>query len=361
MLDILDTIAMIVCLLSLPVMIVGLVLICIKKWRKNGLKTLGIGVLLFLGSAILGAFFFHKNEPDQVADNNEIVTSSSTSSIDVATQNESVTQVPAEDTDKQITPTQVNKPDKDDGLGFWGWFWLIFFAFFAFSIFAYWQDKRKKRFEEKVPEQASMSLPPAHPSSDFSVVNKTFPAIENERWEKGIKIFLLCALLIGGIVAIISISPWLLVAIIIVLLLVIAHYSEKKKVKLFEEQVAMLLPDIKVSSFSEACKMFQELDASEYEYRLAHNEKLLGVQERVFFDINKKITLRGRLLVTDQAIVFESPEKNERTTWTRIASVAITYHECQISLRTGIPRNYRFTAFSSPRFTAVIRVLGQFY
>ncbi|WP_375667437.1 hypothetical protein [Bartonella sp. CL435QHHD] len=61
MLDILDTIAMIVCLLSLPVMVVGLVLVCIKKWRKNGLKTLGIGVLLFLGSAILGAFFFTKS------------------------------------------------------------------------------------------------------------------------------------------------------------------------------------------------------------------------------------------------------------------------------------------------------------
>ncbi|WP_375610727.1 MULTISPECIES: hypothetical protein [unclassified Bartonella] len=61
MLDILDTIAMIVCLLSLPVMVVGLVLVCIKKWRKNGLKTLGIGVLLFLGSAIVGAFFFKKS------------------------------------------------------------------------------------------------------------------------------------------------------------------------------------------------------------------------------------------------------------------------------------------------------------
>ncbi|WP_375671472.1 hypothetical protein [Bartonella sp. SD1336NMGDW] len=360
MLDTLNIIAMIVCLLSLPMMIVGLVLVCIKKWRKNGLKTLGIGALLFIGSAIVGASV-HKDKPNQITHNNEIVTSSSTSSIDVATQNESVSQAPAENTDKQVTPTQVNKPDKDDGLGFWGWFWLIFFAFFAFSIFAYWQDKRKKRFEEKVPEQASMSLPSAHPSSDFSVVNKTSPALKNEQLEKWIRIFLLCSLLIGGIVVVISISPWLLVAILIVLLLVIAHYSEKKKVKLFEEQVAMLLPDIKVSSFSEACKMFQELDASEYDYRLAKNEKLLGVQERVFFDINKKIPLRGRLLVTDQAIVFESPEKNERTTWTRIASVTITYHECQVSLRTGIPRNYQFTAFSSPRFTAVIRVLGQFY
>ncbi|CDO46334.1 hypothetical protein KAE70_06585 [Bartonella henselae] len=357
MLDTLNTIAMIVCLLSLPMMIVGLVLVCIKKWRKNGLKTLGIGVLLFISSAIVGASV-HKDKPDQVAHNNEIVSSSSTSSIDVSSQDESMTQASSEDTDKQITSTQVNKPEKDDRLGFWGWFWLIFFAFFALSIFAYWQDKRKKRFEEKVPEQVSMSLPPARPSSYFSVVNKTSPAFKNERLEKGIKIFLLCALLIGGVVAIISISPWLLVATIIVLLLGVAVHSENKKVKLFEEQVAMLQPDIPPSNFEEGCKMLQELDASEYDYRLARNEKLLGVQERVSFDIRKKTRLLGRLLVTDQAIVFESPERNERTTWTRIASVAITYKGCQISRRTGVPLNYQFTAFSSPRFTAVIRTLG---
>ncbi|WP_208438200.1 hypothetical protein [Bartonella taylorii] len=360
MLDTLDIIAMIVCLLSLPMMIFGIVLVCIKKWRKNGLKTLGIGALLFIGSAIVGAYV-HKDKPNQITHNNEIVTSFSTASIDVATQDESVTQAPAENTDKQVTSIEVNKPEKDDELGFWGWFWLIFFVFFALSIFAYWQDKRKKRFEEKVSEQVSMSLPPAHPSSDFLVVNKTSPALKKEQLEKGIKIFLLCALLIVGIVAIISIAPWLLVAIVIVSLLGIAVHFENKKVKLFEEQVAMLQSDIPPSNFLAACEMFQELDASEYDYRLARNEKLLGVQERVSFDISKKTTLLGRLLVTDQAIVFESPERNERTTWTRIASVAITYKGCQVSRRTGVPWNYQFTAFSSPRFTAVIRALGQPY
>ncbi|WP_273719350.1 MULTISPECIES: hypothetical protein [Bartonella] len=358
--DVLDTIAMIVWLLSLPIIITGIVFVCRKKWRKMGLKTLGVGALLFVGAPIVGVAV-QKDKPDQVVHNNEVVTLSSTSSIDVATQDESMAQAPVENTDKQITPTQDNKSDENGGLGFWGWFWLIFFAFFAFSIFAYWQDKRKKRFKEKVPEQASMSPPPAHPSSDFSVVNKTSPAFKNERLEKGIKIFLLCALLIGGIVAVISISPWLLVAIIIVSLLGIAVHFENKNVKLFEEQVAMLQPYIPPSNFLEACEMFQELDASEYDYRLARNEKLLGVQERVSFDISKKTTLWGRLLVTDQAIVFESPERNERTTWTRIASVAITYKGCQVSRRTGIPWNYQFTAFSSPRFTAVIRALGRPY
>ncbi|EJF86923.1 hypothetical protein [Bartonella rattimassiliensis] len=358
--DVLDTIAIIVWLLSLPIIITGIVFVCRKKWRKMGLKTLGVGALLFVSAPIVGVSV-QKDKPGQVVHNNEVVTLSSTSSIDVATQDESMAQAPVENTDKQIMPTQDNKSDENNGLGFWGWFWLIFFAFFAFSIFAYWQDKRKKRFKEKVSEQASMSLPPAHPSSDFSVVNKTSPAFKNERLENGIKIFLLCALLIGGTVAIISISPWLLIAIIIVSLLGIAVHFENKNVKLFEEQVAMLQPDIPPSNFLEACEMFQELDASEYDYRLARNEKLLGVQERVSFDISKKTTLWGRLLVTDQAIVFESPERNERTTWTRIASVAITYKGCQVSRRTGIPWNYQFTAFSSPRFTAVIRALGRPY
>lgn len=356
MLDALNTIAMIVWLLSFPVMIVGLVLVCIKKWRKNGLKTLGIGILLFLGSAIVGVSI-HKDKSDQVVHNNEVVTSSSISSVDISSQDESMAQALVENTDKQITPTQGNKSDENDGLGFWGWFWLIFFAFFAFSIFAYWQDKRKKRFKEKVPEQASMSLPPAHPSSDFSVVNKTSPAFKNERLEKGIKIFLLCALLIGGIVAIISISPWLLVAIIIVSLLGIAVYFENKKEKNFEQEVAMLLPDIKVSSFSEACEMFQELDASEYDYRLARNEKLLGVQENTTFTDGKKNTWDGRLLVTNQAIVFESFEKNERTIWTQIASVAIAYKRCQINRRIGVPWHYQFNSIPNPRFAAVIRTL----
>ncbi|WP_345119448.1 hypothetical protein [Bartonella pachyuromydis] len=352
---------MIVWLLSLPVIIVGLVLVCMKKHRKSGLKTLGIGVLLFLGSAILGAFFFHKVEPDQVAHNNEIISSSSTSSIDVATQDERIIQAPVENTDKKIISTQDKKSDENDGLGFWGWFCLIFLAFIALSIFSYWQDKRKKLSEEKVSEQVSVSSSHAHSSFNSSVANTTSSALKNERLEKGIKIFLLCALLIGGIVVVINISPWLLVGIIIVLLLGIAVHFENKRIKLFEEQVAMLLPDIEVSNFSEACEMFQELDASEYEYRLARNEKLLGIQERVSFNISKKTTLFGRLLVTDQAIVFESSEKNERTTWTRIASVAITYQGFQISRRTGVPLNYQFDAFSSPRFTAVIRTLGQIY
>ncbi|WP_375620548.1 hypothetical protein [Bartonella sp. TS25HLJMH] len=280
MLDTLNIIAMIVCLLSLPMMIVGLVLVCIKKWRKNGLKTLGIGALLFIGSAIVGASV-HKDKPNQITHNNEIVTSSSTSSIDVATQNESVTQVPAEDTDKQITPTQVNKPDKDDGLGFWGWGLLIILTFSAGSaLYNYCLYRRKKHFEQ---------------------------------------------------------------------------------------QVAMLQPDIPPFNFSEACEMFQELDASEYDYRLAPNEKLLGVQEYANFvgkrRVNKieqmVVLARGRLLVTDQAIVFESSEKNERTTWTRIASVDITYEGCRVNRRSGIPWNYKFTA--TPQFAAVVRALGQPY
>ncbi|OPB31393.1 hypothetical protein [Bartonella sp. AR 15-3] len=280
MLDTLNIIAMIVCLLSLPMMVVGLVLVCIKKWRKNGLKTLGIGALLFIGSAIVGASV-HKDRSEQVAHNNEIVISSSTSSIDVATQNESVTQVPAENTDKQVTSIEDNKSDENDGLGFWGWGLLIILTFSTGSaLYNYCLYRRKKHFEQ---------------------------------------------------------------------------------------QVAMLQPDIPPFNFSEACEMFQELDASEYDYRLAPNEKLLGVQEYANFvgkrRVNKieqmVVVARGRLLVTDQAIVFESSEKNERTTWTRIASVDITYEGCRVNRRSGIPWNYKFTA--TPRFAAVVRALGRPY
>ncbi|WP_455475876.1 hypothetical protein [Bartonella sp. B17] len=272
MLDVLDTIAMIVCLLSLVVMVVGLVLVCIKKRRKKGLKTLGIGVLLFLGSAIVGASV-HKDKPEQVAHNNKISTSSSTSSIDVVTQNESVTQTPAENTDKKITSIQDNKSNENDGLGFEEWALLIFFTFFACStLYHYWQYKRKKRFEE---------------------------------------------------------------------------------------QVSMLQPHIPPSNFSEACEIFQELNAYENNYRLARDEKLLEIQKYVTFISSKKTKPFGRLLVTNQAIVFESPEKNERITWTRIASVNITYQGCQINRRSGVPWNYEFTA--TPRFAAIVRSLAQPY
>ncbi|WP_273758948.1 hypothetical protein [Bartonella sp. AU55XJBT] len=361
MLDILDAIAMIVCLLSLSMMVVGLVLVCIKKCRKNGLKTLGIGVLLFLGFAILGVFFFDKIESDQVAYNNEFFSPSSTLLIDIATQNESVTQAILENLDKKSIYVQDKKSDESDALDFWRWFRLIFFAFIALSIFVHWRDKRKKRFKEKVSEQVLMPPPHIHLSSDLSVINKMSPELKKKRLEKRIKIFLLCTLLIGVIVVIISITLWLLVPMLIVLALIIPVYIASKKEKRFEEEVALWQSDIPPSNFEQACEMFQELDASEYDYRLAQNEKLLGVQERVTFNIGENTSLLGRLLVTNQAIVFESPEDNERTTWARIASVSITYQGCHISHRTGAPWNYRFRAIPNPRFAAIIRALGQPY
>lgn len=361
MLDILDVIEMIVCSLSLSGMVVGLVLVCRRKWRKMGLKTLGVGALLFLGSAVLDAFFFHKIKSDQVAYNNDFFSSSSTLLINIATQNESVTRALLENTDKKIISTQDKKSDENDGLGFWRWFRLIFFAFIALSIFIHWRDKRKKRFKEKVSEQVLMPPPHIHPSSDLSVVNTTSPKLEKKRLEKKVKIFLLCILLVGGIVVIISITLWLLVPILIVLALIIPVYIASKKEKRFEEEVSLWQSDIPPSNFEEACEMFQELDASEYNYRLVQNEKLLGVQERVTFNIGENASLLGRLLVTNQAIIFESPEDNERTTWARIASVSITYQGCHISHRTGAPWNYRFRAIPNPRFAAIIRALGQPY
>ncbi|WP_455466809.1 hypothetical protein [Bartonella sp. B39] len=281
MLNVLDTIAMIVCFSSLLVMIVGLVLVCMKERRKKGFKILGIGILLFLGSAIVGASV-HKNKPEQVAHNNEIFTSSSTSSIDVATQDKSVTQAPAENTDKQITSIQDNKSDGNGGLSFAEWTLLIIFTFFACStLYHYWRYKRNKHFEEQVAIQHSILFRHIRPSSDFSHVVEMLPA----------------------------------------------------------------------------------LDAHQYDCRLARNEKLLGVQEYTNFVVRRKINnieqtvviARGRLLVTDQAIVFESPEEHERIAWKKIKLVKITREGCQVYRYSGVPSNYAFTA--TPRFVAVVRTL----
>ncbi len=360
MLDILDTISAIIWALLLLVIVTGIILVCKQKWCKMCLKVLGIGTLLFFAAPRVDASVY-QDKPDQVTRNNKIISSPSTPSMDVSTQNdESLTQAPAENTDKQSVHDYDQKSDENDGLGFWGWFWLIFFAFCTLSIFVHWQNKRKKLSKEKVPEHVLMPPLHIHPPSDFSVVNKTSAALKNERLKKEVKIFLLCVLLSGGIVAIISV-PWLLLPLLIVSIFVIITYREAKKEKRFEQEVAVWQSDIPPSNFLEACEMFQELDASEYDYRLARNEKLLGVQECVTLNIGQRSPLLGRLLVTNQAIVFESPEDNERITWTRIASVTITYQGCHVSHRTGEPWNYRFSAIPNPRFVAIIRALGQPY
>ncbi|WP_375657518.1 MULTISPECIES: hypothetical protein [unclassified Bartonella] len=279
--DVLDTIAIIVWLLSLPIIITGIVFVCRKKWRKMGLKTLCVGALLFVGAPIVGVAV-QKDKPDQVVHNNEVVTPSSTPSINVATQDESMAQALVENTDKQNTPTQDNKSDKNDSLGSAEWMLLIILTLFSCStLYHYWRYKRKKHFEQQVTVQRSILFPHIRPSSDFSYVAEMLPA----------------------------------------------------------------------------------LDAHQYDYCLAHNEKLLGVQEYANFVVRRKIKnieqmvviARGRLLVTDQAIVFESPEKNERTTWKQIKLVKITYEGCQVYRRSGVPWNYEFAA--TPRFVAVVRTL----
>ncbi|ENN91120.1 hypothetical protein [Bartonella bovis] len=269
----LNIIMMIIWLLSLPVMITGLVLVCIKKHRKNGLKTLGLGIFLFLSSLIAGVALVDKIKSDQITHNNEITASSLTALIDINNQDENAIHTPTEDTNDQVTKPQIEESKNNDGIGFLGWFLLVILTLFTLST--------------------------------------------------------------------------------------LYHYRQYKRKKHFEEQVSMLLSNVSPSNFSEASEMFPELDAYEYDYRLMRNEKLLGIQEYVTFISSKKTKPFGRLLVTNQAIVFESPEKNERITWTQIASASITYQGCQINRRSGIAWNYEFNAI--PRFAAVVRILERYH
>ncbi|ENN91825.1 hypothetical protein [Bartonella schoenbuchensis] len=247
MLATLNVIAVITWLLSLPVIVVGVVLICTKERRKKGLKILRLGALLFFGSLIVFIYLISGIEQDQI----------STAQIE----------------QDQISTVQIENAKDNDGIGFWGWVLLVILTFFALST--------------------------------------------------------------------------------------LYNYRQYKREKHFEEQVSMLLSNISPSNFSEASEMFSELDAYEYDYRLMRNEKLLGIQEYVTFMSNKKTQLFGRLLVTNQAIIFESPEKNERITWTKIASANVTYQGCQINRRSGIAWDYEFNA--NPRFAAVVRTLVKYH
>jgi hypothetical protein len=70
-------------------------------------------------------------------------------------------------------------------------------------------------------------------------------------------------------------------------------------------------------------------------------------------------TARGRLLVTDKAIVFESPQKNERMTWGQIASIELMLDGYRIAKRSGAPRSF-VVDVPDPKFAALLeRMLSQ--
>lgn len=67
-------------------------------------------------------------------------------------------------------------------------------------------------------------------------------------------------------------------------------------------------------------------------------------------------TARGRLFVTDKAIVFEGGEKNERITWTQVANVELLLDGFTIAKRSGPPRTYQ-VASPDPKFAAVVELM----
>jgi hypothetical protein len=69
-----------------------------------------------------------------------------------------------------------------------------------------------------------------------------------------------------------------------------------------------------------------------------------------------QVTGRGRLIVTDKAIVFESPEKNERITWGQIAGIEFFSDGYQVAKRSGPPRTFSIKA-PDPKFAAVLELM----
>jgi hypothetical protein len=67
-------------------------------------------------------------------------------------------------------------------------------------------------------------------------------------------------------------------------------------------------------------------------------------------------TARGRLLVTDKALVFEGGDKNERITWTQVANIESFLDGFIIAKRSGPPRTYVATS-PDPKFAAVIELM----
>jgi len=67
-------------------------------------------------------------------------------------------------------------------------------------------------------------------------------------------------------------------------------------------------------------------------------------------------TARGRLLVTDKAVVFEGGDRNERITWTQIANVELLLDGFTIAKRSGPPRTYLVNS-PDPKFAAVLELM----
>lgn len=182
---------------------------------------------------------------------------------------------------------------------------------------------------------------------------------------------------------------------IFVVFIIFAVKAENKKTKLKEEQSAAYsaqIASVKQSflTSSETASM-PVLSAADFGYRPVAKENLLAVQDgvtrmemkstgryrtggtSVSIPIVKgvryrvgsgsirtekswQVTARGRLLVTDKAIVFEGGEKNERITWTQVANVELLLDGFTIAKRSGPPRTYQ-VGTPDAKFAAVVELM----
>ncbi len=77
---------------------------------------------------------------------------------------------------------------------------------------------------------------------------------------------------------------------------------------------------------------------------------------RIIAEKSLQVTASGRLLITDKAVVFESPQSNERITWGQIASVELMIDGYKIAKRTGPPRTFVVNS-PDPKFAAVLELM----
>lgn len=187
----------------------------------------------------------------------------------------------------------------------------------------------------------------------------------------------------------------ILIGIAFVVLVVFSVKAENKKAAVKLEQSNAYSAEIDAAKqgllTSSETASLPVLNAADYSYRPVAKENLLAVQDgatrmemkstgryktggtSVSIPIVKGVryrvgsgsirtekswqaTARGRLLVTDKAIVFEGGEKNERITWTQVANVELLLDGFTIAKRSGPPRTYQ-VGTPDAKFAAVVELM----
>ena len=166
--------------------------------------------------------------------------------------------------------------------------------------------------------------------------------------------------------------------------------GESKQFKAHNKQLQKAIGALKTG---EGTASLSTMDAAEHEYRLVGNEKLMAIQNdatrmetkstgqysmsgsSISIPIVKGIryrvgggnitrnkefmaTAKGRLLITDKAVVFESDEKNERYTWGQISDIEILLDGFTIQKRRGLAHTYSVENFNY-EFAAIADLLLQ--